>query len=447
MYRKDALGNIATNHASGIDRPPRVHIYSDAMAPEPNTHGAGLTICSQVQAFLDLGFEVEFVYFRTRNNIPSSPGYFKQLNCTVVDAREEKLPQYARVAYWAGWPRELALRKFFPARKLILREAKARIKNDGNAIHVFHYLRTANVIMDFPSACMIWACHEIESEFHARNYVTDQKREKRQSYRWESRQLRRLSVLEREVARSSGLVLCVASEDAKQIVEEWKVPHAAYLPMSIPYGETTIVSGESRKLGELRLMHIGYLEHLPTYTSLEFLFSKVFPLLDTDTLSRLKLEVAGISVADGARTKAIMEMARPYPLVRFSGFVEDIRTAYRRNDLQVVASTQATGVRTRIVESWAFGLPVLCTTVGAGGVNDLAPGQNILIADDPRDFARNLQELLHNPERLDQIAVAARQTYEAKHSRPAVAAALRELLNTHFGLRLPSVDTTEVGVY
>jgi glycosyltransferase involved in cell wall biosynthesis len=121
-------------------------------------------------------------------------------------------------------------------------------------------------------------------------------------------------------------------------------------------------------------------------------------------------------------------------MVRFSGFVEDIRSAYRRNDLQVIASTQATGLRTRLIESWAFGMPVLATTVGASGVEHLAPGRNILIADDPRDYARNIKELLHHPERLDEIAVAARQTYEAYYSRRAVAAVLQKLLIKHFGL-------------
>jgi glycosyltransferase involved in cell wall biosynthesis len=131
-------------------------------------------------------------------------------------------------------------------------------------------------------------------------------------------------------------------------------------------------------------------------------------------------------------------------MVHFTGFVEDIRSAYRRNDLQVVATTQTTGgLRTRIIESWAFGMPVLSTTKGAVGVEHLAPGDNILIADDPRDFARNLRELIHAPERLDEIALAARRTYDAYHSRRAVADTLRELLNIHFGLRLPPVAAPE----
>lgn len=191
------------------------------------------------------------------------------------------------------------------------------------------------------------------------------------------------------------------------------------------------------------MMHVGYLEHLPTFTSLEFILLKVFPLLDADTISRLKLEVIGEPDTAGARTKAILEMARPYPMVRFSGLIEDIRAAYRRNDLQLVGSSRATGVRTRIIESWAFGMPVLSTTVGAGGVEGLAPGRNILIADDPQDFARNLRELIHAPEQLDRIASAARETYEARYGRRAVAAALHELLNTHFDLRLPSPASAE----
>jgi glycosyltransferase involved in cell wall biosynthesis len=226
----------------------------------------------------------------------------------------------------------------------------------------------------------------------------------------------------------------VAPEEAKQIVDQWSVPHAAYLPFGIVDQDSQIVTGTYKPAGELRLLHTGVLKNPASYTSLKFLLTEVFPLLDADTISRLKLEVVGKSDADCAWTRAIMEMARPYPMVRFSGFVEDIRSAYRRNDLQVIASTQATGVRTRLIESWVFGMPVLSTTVGACGVEHLSPSRNILIADDPRDFARNIQELLHTPERLDQIAIAGRKTYEAWYSRRAVAAVLRELLIKHFGL-------------
>jgi glycosyltransferase involved in cell wall biosynthesis len=206
--------------------------------------------------------------------------------------------------------------------------------------------------------------------------------------------------------------------------------------VGIANGKSTVRAVEPRTEGVLRLLHIGSLEHLPTYTSLEFLLAKVFPQLDAEILTCLKVEVIGKINPNGKRDKAIMELARPYPMVRFSGFVDEIRTAYARNDLQVVASTQATGVRTRIIESWAFGMPVLSTTVGAGGLEGLAPDKNILIADDPGDFARTLEELLRAPQRLDEIASAARRTYEEYYSRSVIAARFGALLNKHFGLQL-----------
>jgi glycosyltransferase involved in cell wall biosynthesis len=397
-------------------------------------------VCSQVQAFLDLGCEVEFVILRTKDKNPSLSAHFKEFKCTVVDARKERPLRYARLAYWTGRPRELSWQQLYPARNVLLREVKTRMLQDDSAIHIFHYLPTANVIPSLPKARTICACHDIESEYEARALAVYQELENRQPYGWENRKIRRLSELERDVARSSGLVLCVSPEEAKRIVDQWLVPHAAYLPQGIANGDSPIVTGTHRSAGELRLLHVGVWENPASYTSLEFLLTKVFPLLDADTISRLKLEIAGKSAADRVQAKTILEMARPYPMVRFSGFVDDIRTAYRRNDLQVVASTQATGRRTRIIESWALGMPVLSTTVGAGGIKDIVPGQNILIADEPRDFARILQELIHAPERLDEIAVAARQTYETKYGRRAVAVALQEILNTHFGLPLTSTS-------
>ena len=425
------------NGTSSMERPQRVKIYSTLMAPAPNTHGAGLVLFSQVQAFLDLGCEVEYVNLQTRDDFFSlTCDCFDRLAYSVVDARTARPTSYTRLACWAGWPASAAWRHIFYAREVLRREAEKRILADPSAIHVFNFLRTANVIPSLPKARTIWVCHEIESDFHLANSAIDQEIDNRKASRWEKRRLRRFTTLERQVARSSSLIVCAAHTDARRIREEWSISNVGYLPFTIAYADRPLVSPGARVPGVLRLLHIGGLEHPPTYSSLEFLLTKVFPLLDRETLSKLKLEVVGRSHADGKWTQALVEMARPYPMVQFSGFIDDIRDAYRRSDLQVVASTKATGVRTRIVESWAYGMPVLSTTVAADGVDGLEPGRNILIADDPREFARALEALVRDSSRLDEIAAAARQSYEANFGRQAVAHTLRELLNARFGLQL-----------
>jgi hypothetical protein len=116
---------------SSSERRQRVHIYGEMMTPAPNTHGAGLVLCSQVQAFLDLGCDVEFVYLQTRDGFfTTTCDYFKQLTYTVLDARTEKTSKYTRLAYLAGWPEDASWRQLYPARELLQREVQKRIDND-----------------------------------------------------------------------------------------------------------------------------------------------------------------------------------------------------------------------------------------------------------------------------------------------------------------------------
>lgn len=422
--------------------PRRAYVYAEGRLPAPNVSGPSLVLCSEVQALLDLGFDVEMIVLRTSGVHPAKPDpYFSELRWAFVDAIGKKPPLHARPAYWTGWPRGLAWRQLYPARDVILREAKARIRRDPDALHFFNYLATANVIPTLPKSAAIWICLDIESDFVARSQILDQRVKERRPYSWEKRYLVRLCCAEREVARRSRLVWCVSESEAGRIREEWNVPHAACLPMSVALGDELLVSGSWMAGGTLRLLHLGLVSHLPTYLSLEVILTKVFPLLDPATLSRLQLEVVGKFNPDGLRGKALLEMARPYPQVKFSGFLEDIRTAYCRNDLQLVAATEATGLRTRIIESWAFGLPVLSTTVGAGGVEGLHPGRNILIANEPGEFARKLTELVQHPEWLAEISTAGRETYDARYSRGRVAAGLRELLNKHLGMDLSAAPS------
>ncbi|WP_407641101.1 glycosyltransferase family 4 protein [Bryocella elongata] len=413
--------------------PPRVHIYSHH-SPAPNTTGPGLAICSQIQAFLDLGFEVDFVHLQVKPSAP--PSHFKEISYTAIPLQIGKVPFYVRLLYLVGWPRRFNWRPLF-GRSSLLREARARIRKDPDALHVFNYLVTAHIIPALPKTRAIFACHDIETEYLERSYAIVRAAEGRSILRWERRKLRRVEEMECQVVSEAKLVLCVSAAEACQINRRWAISNAAYLPLSVA-NDTRTIGATVRAPGEpLRLLHLGEVAHFPTLTSLEFLLTRVFPLLDAATLSQLELDVVGKLEIGDPSVEAVMAMARPYPQVRFTGFAPDLEAVYRRNHLQLVASQQATGVRTRIIESWAMGFPVLSTTVGAGGVEQLAPGHNILLVDEPLQFANCLRQLVEDSTSLKAIGDAGRATYDAHFSRPSVASRLRDLLARHVGSQLP----------
>ncbi len=101
------------------------------------------------------------------------------------------------------------------------------------------------------------------------------------------------------------------------------------------------------------------------------------------------------------------------------GGVEDIRDAYARADIFLAPIRIGSGTRLKILEAMAAGLPIVSTTVGAEGL-DVKDGENILLADEPQDFAQKISTLLKNPALRDKIGSAGkalvRQKYDWKQS-------------------------------
>ena len=127
----------------------------------------------------------------------------------------------------------------------------------------------------------------------------------------------------------------------------------------------------------------------------------------------------------------ILVMAGGYPQLHFHGFQETITPFYEQADLQVVGATVATGLRTRIVESFVYGVPVLSTVIGAEGLGSLKTGFNIFLAKDSESFVAQITNIIENPELLSEIALNAQQTYNRYHRRQVVANRLSELLAQH----------------
>ena len=72
------------------------------------------------------------------------------------------------------------------------------------------------------------------------------------------------------------------------------------------------------------------------------------------------------------------------------------------------------GTRLKIYEAMAMGKPVISTTVGAEGL-PVVDGRELLIADDPEDFAEAAIGLLSDERLAKRIGQQARETVCAHH--------------------------------
>ena len=160
---------------------------------------------------------------------------------------------------------------------------------------------------------------------------------------------------------------------------------------------------------------------------MKFILEDVFPRLPLRVLEHIDLIVAG-DLTDGSYCREVRALASNFPQVHMLGYVNNLVPLFGQADLQLVGGITATGLRTRIIESFVRGLPVLSTAAAAEGVLGIADSENILLANNAQTFAVTLISLLENPQHLAQIARNARKTYEQYHSRHITNARLRELL-------------------
>jgi len=108
------------------------------------------------------------------------------------------------------------------------------------------------------------------------------------------------------------------------------------------------------------------------------------------------------------------------------GFVDDLAAEYAQASLALTPLRYGSGVKIKLIEGLAHGLPGVATTVGAEGVAK-APDAVLRIADEARDFAAAILAALNAPDPAA-IRRAARDFAETHYSRDAVRRALADAL-------------------
>ncbi len=108
------------------------------------------------------------------------------------------------------------------------------------------------------------------------------------------------------------------------------------------------------------------------------------------------------------------------PRVHVTGRVDDIRPYLEKAGVYIVPLRCGSGTRIKIFEAMAMGNAVVSTSIGAEGL-PVTHGQNIVIADDPREFASSVVRLLRDRELANKLGQAARALVENQFTWQAVA--------------------------
>lgn len=113
--------------------------------------------------------------------------------------------------------------------------------------------------------------------------------------------------------------------------------------------------------------------------------------------------------------------------VTVTGTVEDVRPYIQEAAVYVVPLRIGGGSRLKILEALAMKKPVVSTSMGAEGL-DVDDGRNILIADSPEQFAKNVGKLLDDPTFGHELAEDGRKLVEKRYGWNRLALKLDRFL-------------------
>ena len=150
-------------------------------------------------------------------------------------------------------------------------------------------------------------------------------------------------------------------------------------------------------------LFIGGFQHRPNIDAVLFFVEEIYPLV-CDRLPDTKFYIIG----DKAPPELV---ALASDRIIVAGLQRNVRSFFDSVRLSVAPLRFGAGIKGKINQSMAFGVPVVATSIAVEGMN-LVDHEHVLVADEPQDFASALIELYESEElwkRLSQNGISKTQ--------------------------------------
>ena len=273
--------------------------------------------------------------------------------------------------------------------------------------------------------------HDVRALVYERRAAAAGTLRERLARRRASRRYRRF---EREYCHRYDLVVTVSRADEAWVRAHYRPRRLVTIP--IPVDASYFAPMPAIRERPAQILFTGMLAHPPNVDAACYFARVVFPLI------RARLPDAEFWIVGRDPTHEVRALAT-LPGVMVTGAVADIRLYIAQATVVVVPVRFGSGVRNKILESWAMQKCIISTTIGAEGL-DCEDGVNILLADGAHAFAERVVEAIRDPALRDRIRAPGRPLVQTAHDpemlarryHEAVGSVLREVSRRERPLRI-----------
>lgn len=278
-------------------------------------------------------------------------------------------------------PRLLAVVRSY----LALRQATQRTLREvrPDVLHV-EFAQTGAVLLGLRGAPSSIRAHDVNW------FLMEQQAAQQQgAARWRSRLLRAFFLaLEPWLYRQFDLVAAISEGDRQLLAARCAPKPILLLPLApafrpAPHVEAAVAPGAN-------VLFVGAMSRAYNIQAVTWFLDAVWPAV-AEAAPAARFYIVGAKPPESVQSR------HDGTRVFVTGFVEDLAPWYQAADVCVAPLLVAGGLLQKVVDAMGMGIPVVATSVSNHGLG-AKPGEHLLIADDPRQFADAVARLLHDPQ-------------------------------------------------
>jgi glycosyltransferase involved in cell wall biosynthesis len=226
---------------------------------------------------------------------------------------------------------------------------------------------------------------------------------------------KKLRNYENQLVQKVDHVLTVTENDRQLLIENPDDENLKSKFHVIPIAVNTLeLRPVERKEGSNQILTIGSLNYPPNADGIRWFLRDIFP-----EIKRQKPEAA-LTIIGKNPPKDFFTLASPFgDAIQITGYVEDLTPYLEKSALMVVPVLAGGGMRVRILEAFSRGIPVVTTSIGLEGIA-AENGRDVIVEDDPIEFANAVVALLDNPAEQRRLAYNARDLVTTLYDWKAV---------------------------
>ncbi|MCH7744598.1 MAG: glycosyltransferase [Chloroflexi bacterium] len=167
------------------------------------------------------------------------------------------------------------------------------------------------------------------------------------------------------------------------------------------------------------IVYLGKMNYLPNEDAVAYFAREVFPLVQAQIGSQARFVIVGAQPS-----RRVQELAE-LPGVTVTGFVDDPNEYLSKARVVVAPLRIGAGIQNKVLESMALGKAVAASSLAASGIEGVAHGGHLLIADDPHDMASAVVSLWDSKALREELGHQARELIRSRYTWSEVGIQLR----------------------